>query len=308
MQSNLHLSGCILFIALLLGFAGQAGAQESKETKKPADVIIKADGSILYGKVIELNADNIRYLRAEMPDGPIVAIPRKDIYAISYTNQTYEVLTPASGKSKNSKSETAIPLGQPPAQPLTEPDSLSTDWKNNIGNGAIKAGMGFSRQYSSLKGVDDFTKTPSAPSLYVGYNFKFNKNIKLGASLGVAGFKYAYDYFSEYDQIGIKQDISEKVATLGTFARYDITGGIFKLYVLGGIDLNFNFVDINGEIYFKDDNKKVASHSEGRGFNSDFIARGGAEISLGRNFGLYSDIGLGKSLVQVGVVFSLSKK
>lgn len=310
MQNNLHLSGYILFIALLLGFAGQAGAQESKEAKKPADVIIKADGSILYGKVIELNADNIRYLRAEMPDGPIVAIPRKDIYAISYTNQTYEILTPvlAKSKSKSTKSETPVVVSEPAEKEEIEPDSLSNSWEQNIAKGNIKMGMGFSRSYSSIKGIDDYTKTPSAPSLCADYNFKYNKYIKLGATLGVAGFKYAYDNFSEYDQIGIKQDITEKVATIGVYARYDLTRGIFTTYVRGGVDFNFTMVDANGEIYFKDDNKKVTTHSEGRGVNSDFVFRGGAEIYIGKNFGLYSDFGTGKSLVQVGVVFCLAKK
>ena len=311
MRNNLYIFGCILSIALLTGFAGKVGAQELKGITKPAaDVIIKVDGDILYGKVIELNTDNIRYVRAEMPDGPIVAIPRKDVYAISYSNQTYEVLTPVFGKSKGKspKSETSVTTSTQGETPAQEPDSLSKNWKKNMGKGVIKVGMGFSRQFSSLKGIEDFTKTPSAPALCAGYNFKFNKYIRLGTTLGVAGFKYAYDQFSEYDQIGIKQNIDEKVATLGVYARYDITGGIIKTYVMGGIDFNLNFVDIDGEIYFKDDNKKVTSHSEGRGFNSDFVIRGGAEIFIGKNFGLYSDIGSGKSLVQVGVVFGLVKK
>jgi len=310
MRSNIYITGCILAVALLFGSFGKVCAQEPKETKKPMDVIIKVDGDILYGKVVELNIDNIRYLRADMPDGPIVAIPRKDVYAISYVNQTYDIITPTPGKSKNksSKSEAAVPVTEPLTNQTVAPDSVPANWKQNIGNGYIKVGMGFSRQYSSLKGVEDFTKTPSAPSINADYYFKFNKYIKLGAALGVAGFNYAYDYFSEYDQIGITQDITEKVATLGVYARYDITGGIFKTYVRGGIDFNLNFVDINGEIFFKDENKKVTSHSEGRGFNSDFVLRGGAEIFIGKNFGLYSDIGTGKSLVQVGVVFGLVKK
>ncbi len=310
MLNNLKLATWMQFAILVLGFSGFTRAQEVKGSFKPVDVIIMVDGGILYGKVIELNTDNIRYLRAEMPEGPIVAIPSKDVYAISYANQTYEVITPVLGKSKtqSSKSGTSVYVNEAEGKLATKPDSLSSSWKENIGNGYIKLGMGFSRQYSSLKGVEDFTKSPSSPSVSADYYFKFNKYIKLGGALGFAGFKYAYDYFSEYDQIGITQNITEKIATLGVYARYDITGGIIKTYVRGGVDFNFTSVDANGEIYFKDENKKVTTHSEGRGFNSDFVIRGGAEIFIGKNFGLYSDIGTGKSLVQVGVVFSLVKK
>ncbi|MBK6965322.1 MAG: hypothetical protein IPH20_15660 [Bacteroidales bacterium] len=310
MRNKYYIIAILLSAVLFSGFSGKVNAQELKDNKKPTDVIIRVDGIILYGKVTELNSDNIRYYRAEMPEGPLVAIPRKEVYAISYSNQTYEVITPLSGKSKgkSQKSETPAPAGEPEKKQAKAPDTLSSDWKKNIGNGYVKVGMGFSRQYSSLKGVENFSKTPSAPSLYADYNFQFNKYIKLGAALGVAGFKYEYDEFSEYDQIGITQNITEQVATLGVYARYDITGGILKTYVRGGVDFNLNIVNIDGEIFFKDENKKITSHSEGRGFNSDFIIRGGAEIFIGKNFGLYSDIGTGKSLVQVGVVFSLVKK
>lgn len=310
MRNKYNIIAILLSVVLFSGFSGKVNAQEQKESTKSTDVIIRVDGVILYGKVKELNSDNIRYIRAEMPDGPLVALPRQEVYAISYSNQTYEVITPLSGKSKgkSSKSETPAQKSEPDKNEAKAPDTLSDNWKQNVGNGYVKIGMGFSRQYSSLKGVENFTKTPSAPSIYADYHFKFNKYIKLGAALGVAGFKYEYSEFSEYDQIGITQNISEKVATLGVYARYDFTSGIFKTYVRGGVDFNLNIVDIDGEIFFKDENKKITSHSEGRGFNSDFIIRGGAEIFIGRNFGLYSDIGTGKSLVQVGIVFSLAKK
>ena len=131
MHNNTLLALCLLFVTLLPGFAGLVNAQESKGNPKPVDVIIKVDGDILYGKVTELNTDNIRYLRAEMPDGPVVAILRKDIYAISYSNQTYEVITPLTGtgktKSKGSKSEPPIVVSQPDETPATVEATCMTE-------------------------------------------------------------------------------------------------------------------------------------------------------------------------------------
>ena len=290
-----------LSVLLFLGFAKNLSAQSVPDSLHKSDVIIQVDGVIIYGKVIELNSDNIRYIKNDMPDGPIIAMPRKLIYAVSYSNNTFQIVTPMFGK----KTSALTAFDQNTGMSISEPDSSGNNLKYNLAHGSIKLAMGFSREFTTLKGVDEFSKEASSPSVFAAYQFKFNRFLKTGVSLGYAAFNYNYNYFSDYDQIGINQQIKESIISLGFYARYDLMQGFIKPYLLGGVNINYSTVSMDGEIFFKDEQKYVSTQSGIQGFKSGVVLRGGLDLNISKSFGVYSDIGTGVSLIQIGVIFIL---
>ena len=301
----MQIKTCLLigFLSIILfsGFAKNLNAQSVPDSLQKSDVIIQVDGVIIYGKVIELNSDNIRYKKNDMPDGPVITMPRKLIYAVSYSNNTFQIVTPVFGK----KTSALTAFDQNTGISKTESDSSRNNLKYNLAHGSIKLAMGFSREFTTLKGVDQFSKEASAPSVFAAYQFQFNRILKTGVSVGYAAFNYDYNYFSDYDQIGISQQIKESIISLGFYARYDLMQGFVKPYLIGGFNINYSTVNMDGEIYFKDEQKYVATQSGIQGFKSGFVFRGGLDLNISKSFGVYSDIGTGISLVQLGVIFIL---
>lgn len=269
------------------------------QVKDTTDVIIRIDGSIIYGKVLEVDQAHVKYRKNDVPDGPSVTLPREQVYVISYSNNTKQVITPVFGKRK---------LDEPAfdANSLDnggKPDS-SINLKYNIAHGNLRVGMGFSREYSSFKGVDDFSKSASAPSLYAAYQFRFNRFLKTGVNLGYASFNYKYNVSSDYDGIDISQKINETIVTLGFFGRYDLMNGFVKPYLLGGLNINYSAATLEGDIFFRDEGKHVVTTSAINGFKTNFVARAGVDIMFSNQFGVFTDIGTGTSLIQLGAIFS----
>lgn len=286
----------ILMIALS---AFTVKAQEM-DSISSTDVIIRVDGSIIYGKVLEVSKDEVRYRKNDIPNGPEITLPRQQVYVISYSNNTKQVITPVFGKRK---------LDEPAFDANSmESDEVSDTTKNlkyNIAHGDVRVGMGFSRAYSSFKGVDDFSKEASAPSLFAAYQIRYNRFLKVGVSLGYASFNYGYNRISEYDGIAISQKIEESIVNLGIYGRYDLMDGIIKPYLLLGLNFNYNSATMEGDVEFLDEGKHVLTTSGINGFKNDIVARAGVDFFISKSFGLYSDIGTGTSLIQIGAIFSL---
>jgi len=289
----------LLFMFMVISIA--VSAQVNKDTASVADAIVRVDGSIIYGKVIEVNQDVVKYRINDMSKGPVITLTRKLVYAISYSNSTTQIITPKFGNKRIN--DLAYD------QDRLDIDNYSSDSTNflmhNITHGAFKVGIGFSREYSSLKGVNDFTRATSAPAMFVGYDFRFNRFLLLGASIGFASYNYKYLYSSDYDQLDINQKINESITTLGVYGRYNIMDGFIKPYLLMGLNFNYSSADLVGDIFFRNEAKHVATNSGVRGLKTDFVFRGGVDFLLSKRFGLYTDIGSGTSLIQMGVIFNL---
>ena len=301
MQTKTYLLISLLSVLLFLGLAKNLNAQSVPDSLNKSDVIIQVDGMIIYGKVIELNSDNIRYKKNDMPNGPIITMPRKLIYAVSYSNNTFQVVTPVFGK----KSSALMAFDQNTFTSKDAADSSGTNLKYNLAHGSLKVALGFSRTYTTLNGVEKFSKVESAPSVFVAYQFQFNRFLTTGVSLGYAAFNYNYNSFSDYDQIGINQKIKESIVSMGFYARYDLMQGFLKPYLLGGININYSTVTMEGEIYFQDEQKFVATNSGIQGFKTSLVFRAGLDLNISRSFGVYADLGTGTSLIQIGVIFIL---
>jgi hypothetical protein len=209
------------------------------------------------------------------------------------------VITPVFGKRK---------LDEPAFDANSLDNDIKRDTSNdlsyNLSHGALKVGMGFSREYSSFKGVDDFSKTASAPSLYAAYQFRFNRFLKTGVNLGYASFNYKYSVSSDYDGIDISQKINETIVTLGFFGRYDLMDGFVKPYLLAGLNINYSAATLEGDVFFRDEGKHVVTKSAINGFKTNLVARAGVDIMFSDQFGVFGDIGTGTSLIQLGAIFS----
>jgi hypothetical protein len=289
----------VLFIFLVCS-SFVVSAQEKRDTTATADAIIRVDGSIVYGKVVEVDQKEVKYRINNLWNGPVITLPRKLVYAISYSNSTTQIVTAKFG-AKTTKSPEYD-------QNKLEVKNVTDSTNNlgyNIGHGDVKVGLGFSREYSSFSGVKDFSKSASAPSIYVAYQFHYNRFLVVGASLGYASFKYVSNVTSDYDGIAITQNINETIGTLGVYGRYNLMDGFIKPYLLLGLNINYSQSTLNGDVFFMEDGKHVQTSSGINGFKTNFVARAGVDFMISKSFGLYSDIGTGTSLIQLGVIFSL---
>jgi hypothetical protein len=287
-------------IVILIALSAFNAKAQVKDSISATDIIIRVDGSLLYGKVLEVSQDQVKYRKNDVPDGPEVTLPRKQVYIISYSNNTQQIITPVFGKRK---------LDEPAFDENNLDETAETDTtknlKYNIAHGDIRVAMGFSRSFSSFKGVDNFTKESSAPSLFAAYQFRYNRFLKVGVSLGYASFNYGYTRSSDYDGIDISQSIKESIASLGFYGRYDLLDGFIKPYVLLGLNFNYISATMNGDIFFRDEGKHVLTTSGINGFKNDVVARAGVDVMVSKQFGLYMDMGTGISLIQIGAIFSL---
>ncbi len=74
----------LLLLVLLAGSAAQA-----------QDLLTKRNGEELSVKILEITPSEVRYRRADNPDGPLISLWRSDVFMIRYANGTRENLSGA---------------------------------------------------------------------------------------------------------------------------------------------------------------------------------------------------------------------
>ena len=74
----------LVLLLTLAGFAAQA-----------QDLLTKRTGEELSVKILEITPSEVRYRRADNPDGPLISIWRSDVFMIRYANGTRENLSGA---------------------------------------------------------------------------------------------------------------------------------------------------------------------------------------------------------------------
>lgn len=62
-------------------------------TAMAQDVIVKKDGSSLVGKVVEVTDTEVKYRKADNPDGPLYTIKIVDLMRINYENGQSDILS-----------------------------------------------------------------------------------------------------------------------------------------------------------------------------------------------------------------------
>lgn len=54
------------------------------------DVILLKSADEINGKIVEISISELKYQKAEMPDGPLYTIPLSDVFSVTYANGTRE--------------------------------------------------------------------------------------------------------------------------------------------------------------------------------------------------------------------------
>ena len=291
-----------ILVLMLMVFSQAVIAQEKGDTLSVTDAIIRVDGAIVYGKVTEINPTEVKCRLFGVPEGVVIILPRDQVYAISFSNHTTQVITPRFGttETKQKPAETGSNAV------FTEKADTSThDLSYNMAHGSLKIGLGFAKEYTSFNGLDVYNNSPNTPSFYMAYQFNFSKRIITGVNFAYASINYTLDESSDYDGVAITKNIEESIVTGGVFGRYDILEGFVKPYILVGLNINYSNALINGDLYLMNEGKHILTTSEMHGFKPNFVGRVGLDLMITRRLGLYSDIGVGPTLVQVGVIFRL---
>lgn len=119
----------LLIVLLLLGGIAQA-----------QDMLTKRNGEELLVKVLEISPNEVKYRRADNPDGPLISVWRTDMFMIRYANGTKDVFGPdgsirpatATTPGATSTSATAaptvtVPLGSMPIDAASPPVISNVD-------------------------------------------------------------------------------------------------------------------------------------------------------------------------------------
>ena len=61
-------------------------------TLSAQDIIVKADGTLLKGKVEEITETSIKYRKADNPTGPLYNVNKSEVLTINYENGTIDVI------------------------------------------------------------------------------------------------------------------------------------------------------------------------------------------------------------------------
>jgi hypothetical protein len=286
----------VMIVFISFGATSLSDAQE-KSAAATFDVIIRTDGLILYGKVLEIDANNLKYRKSETLEGAIITIPRSLVYAVSYADRTTQVITPVLGNTKTEFA--AFDQNQNPDSALT----IASETKMEFGKGMLKLGVGIENSYADVGGVSNYDRISAYPTVFLSYAFKFNKNFDLGASLNYSQGDYRKKSFSDYDQLDVTQEYNQKIFTLGFFGKYNLTRSTFNPYALVGVDFNYTNVLQNSDFFFTDQEKHVKTDLQIHGIITKVIARAGVDVNITKRFGFYLDAGLGVSLMTAGVNF-----
>jgi hypothetical protein len=287
----------LLFICISFGSTGFTYAQEKSSAAGTTDVIIRTDGLILYGKVLEIDANIVKYRKGETVDGAVISIPRSLVYAVSYADKTTQIITPVLGSKKTEN--TAFDQSQ--VTESKQNDSMAI--KPDFGRGMMKLGTGIENSYANVGGVNSYDKISAYPTIFLSYAVKVNKLFDAGVSLTFARGDYQKKTFSDYDQLDVTQEYNQKIFTLGLFGKYNLTRSNFNPYVLAGVDFNYTNIMQNSDFFFTDQDKHVKTELQINGVITKVIARVGIDINITKRFGFFADAGLGVSLVTAGVNF-----
>ncbi|MCX7638093.1 MAG: hypothetical protein N2044_09650 [Cyclobacteriaceae bacterium] len=263
------------------------------------DVLIKLDGSIVTGKVIEVNLKTIKYQRLDMVDGPVMEIPRNTVYAITYRNQQTEYLLPVDSTSFY-QSNSGTKVGQ--RQPDTNP------WHAHIDSGRIQIGVGIIRSFSLIRNVESLANKKSLPAFVFGYFFPVKRNVDIGLIAGFGSFKYEENRVSQYDLFQITRNIKENILNVSVTCVYRMGFKTFDPYLMGGLAFYNSRANSEGMIRFLDDGRTITVENSAAGSSFGFLVRGGVSVNINSKSGAYFDVGNGITLLQFGGFVKLDLK
>lgn len=100
----------LLFLLALLGSAAHA-----------QDLLTKRTGEEVLVKVVEITPTEVRYRRADNPDGPLISEFKSGVFQIRYANGTTEAFGPAPAAARRVPAPLPAPTPAPPPLPAPAP-------------------------------------------------------------------------------------------------------------------------------------------------------------------------------------------
>jgi hypothetical protein len=296
------------YIYTLLLFASCIRIGFAQETGTPTaafDVIIKINGDILYGKVVEVTTDMVKYKRTDIPDGPIYHLPKSEVYAISYRNQLKEILQPDAFRAQEPSpllsAEALAPIedAEPSLSPLLE--------RENLQKGEVRLGFGFIPGYSKISNRDSYTTRAGFPATAITYLIPYRSSLMVGLHVMAGTWRYSRSDFDDYDNVRTEIEYKENLLTFAAVGKYQFSAQALRPYVLGGLAFHISSVDAESRLTFVEDDRELYVKSGVRNSGLGLIARLGLEYELNNQIGFYGDIGSGISLLQFGAIYKLNR-
>lgn len=286
----------LIIFLFIIATVGKLKAQDLPVNNR-FDVIIKKDGSIVYGLVQEVGLTEIKYKRTDIPDGPIYSILRVEVYAISYRNQIKEILAPVDSTIFAPKPKIDSAVLFPP--PIPAPDL-------DFQNAEIRLKVGAFRGFSKLNNSDDYSSSLGFVPIIIDYDVAFRNKYRVGLSLGFASYNFNRIEFNTYDSTQIGNDVSEKQFVANVYIKRRFDYGNLKPFILGGVGLNSSLLKSSSVVALDiRSNRRLLIESEGRSASLGIQLRAGLDYDLNENFKITGDIGTGLSIVQLGITFKL---
>lgn len=265
------------------------------------DVIVKLNGDIVYGLVKKVGPQYISYQRTDIPDGPIYVIPRNEVYVISYRNQVTDYINSDDTTSVTDNGKYYLKKA---------PQIRHINYKENdlFKNGTAYIQLGFIRSFSKVNDIKSYTSSASFPVISLGYEINYKSNLKLGAQIGFGSHKFSTQQFSSYDSTKNDIALKENIFALYVYGKYYVSKSASRLqpYIKGGLGITSSNIISNNTISFTNDNsQEILVKSGSRSTGIGIIARIGGEYFVSKQLQVYLDAGVGLSVINAGVAFSI---
>lgn len=293
MIKNIYYSS--IFSLFICFFLTPVFAQEVTPSAK-FDVIIKKDGSIIYGLVQEVGLLEIKYKRTDIPDGPIYSIIRNEVYAISYRNQVKEYLAPINE---------SVFLSLNGNKTDTIPSMLS---KLDFNDQEFRLQVGFFRGYSKLDQRSSYTSELSLIPITIAYDVAVKSNLRIGVSLGFASYNFKKNEFNTYDSTQLINDVKENQFAVSLYLKKQFGSATAKLkpFVLFGAGINSSLIQSSSVVSLSNDSgRKLLISSEGRSTSLGIQLRAGLDYSLSEKIKISTDLGSGIAVLQFGFIVKI---
>ncbi len=269
------------------------------------DVIILKNADIIYGKVMEVTPEWIKYKRTDIPDGPIYTIARSEVYAISYRNQKKEIINPIDGFGSSQKP--VLPIDTVKLIEEMPPQDFNYSYTPYSDRQTVRFGLGALRGIGRPDGAEDLRADNFIPSIFLSYSVSYTEQMDLGLQAAIGSFKYVGDDFSEYDQANSEIEINQTVFSFTAFSKYTFSSGSLRPYLWGGLSLNFSSINSQTDFYELDGGARFRVNGGGQTFGIGIQARLGVDYDLNEQLGLYIDAGTGLSVIQGGISFKINQ-
>ncbi len=299
------------WLMLLCPLFGQAQTQPA--ATNTFDVIIKKNGEIINGLVMEVDLQQIKYKRTDIPDGPVYTIARADVYAINYRNQIKELLAPADStffrKPTPVVADTTQNSEEDEEENTADRINKKVDrWlaKENFSDAEVRFHLGFIRGFTKVNNVSDYESAMRFPGIGISYDAQFKENFRMGVTFGVAGTRFKRNQYDSYDSLQINRDLNETLLLLNVYAKRRFGDGRLRPYLLVGLGLNGSF--LKSTAVFAADNasdRRIQVSSNSRALSLGIQARLGVDYEANPGLMVFGDVGAGLSVLQFGIGYKL---